>query len=129
MKTKLKTRMYSSRMLTAHLLIVSHSIQWGGGGKGVCPTPWMQTARMQNPLDVDPSLDEDTSGCRPPGCRPPDACWEAKPPQSPSPVEMFVKTLPCPKLRLRAVINISWMPFSVKYCNRNKEINAKNIDL
>ena len=42
---------------------------------------------------------------------------------------MLVKTLPRPKLRLRAVINISWKAFSAKYCDRNKEINAKNIDL
>ena len=55
--------------------------------------------RRQTPLEADPS----------PGHVTCDACWEANPPvdrQTP------VKTLPCPKPRLRAVINklISLLP-------------------
>ena len=101
------------------------------GGRGSAQPPGCRPPRMQNPLDVDPPLDEDPIWMQIPlDVDPPDACWEANPPPSPpSPVEMFVKTLPCPKLCLRAVITISWTPFSVKYCDRNKEINAKNIDL
>ena len=45
-----KTRLHSSRMRTARLLAVSHSIRWGG----VCPTPWMQ----KPPPNTDPT------GCR-----------------------------------------------------------------
>ena len=85
------TRMHSSRMRTACLLTVSHSIRWGG----LPNPPWMQT-----PL--------------PPRCRPSTLPTGCRPPQSPrmdahhpldTDRQMLVKILPCPKLRLRAVMN------------------------
>ena len=92
--------MHSSRLRTARSLTVSRSIG-GGGGLGVfCPT----------------HPDADPPGCRPPsGCRPPPRCrppsWmqshlpDADPLDADPPVDRQtpVKTLPCPKLRFRAV--------------------------
>ena len=59
------------------------------------PNPCMQTPCMQT------SSDADLSGCKPPpGCRPP--TLDADPPVNR--MTHRCKTLPCPKLRLRAVI-------------------------
>ena len=85
--------------------------------------PWMQipsqmqTPRMQAPVDADlpgcrSPVDADAPECRPPWMQIPplnadlpghvscDACWES----NPHPRQTRVKTLPCPKLRLREVI-------------------------
>ena len=65
--------MHSSRMRTARLLTISHSIHWGFAQPPLSADPlpecrplWMQTPNadplwMQTPLDADPP------GCRPPG--------------------------------------------------------------
>ena len=71
-----ETRMNSSMMRTVCSLTVSRSIR--KKGRGVCPTP----------------LDGYPPDADPPGCRLPPGCIEW---------HMLVKTLPCPKLRLRMV--------------------------
>ena len=81
---RLNTRKLSSRMRTACLLTVSHSIPCIS--EGVCnPPPPMQTPAVGRPLDADHALEADPRPrCRPspeadpleadlPGCRPPDA--------------------------------------------------------
>ena len=109
--------MHSSRMRTVHSLTVSHSIPCilEGGGLPNPPTPEADLF----PREADPP----PPGCRdipPPGCRAflPNACWEATPfpmhagkplPPAPPPwtegMTHACKILPCPKLRLRAVMN------------------------
>ena len=69
-----------SRMRTTHLLTVSRSIRCISG-TGVCPPPPDADPQMQIPPDEDP-----------PEADP--LCTE---------LHTRVKTLPCPKLRLRAV--------------------------
>ena len=73
-------------------------------------------------LEADPPLSLDAD---PPWCRTPlpdaelpldvtcDACWEATPPLTEW--QTGVKTLPCPKLRLRAVTNSATMSTSDKH--------------
>ena len=79
-------------MRTARSLTVSHSIQWG----------FFSTPLDADPLDVD-TLHAEPPGCRPPGCRPP---LDADPPDVDPLVkrQTGVKTLPWPKLRLRAAL-------------------------
>ena len=93
--------MHSSRMCTASC-----------SARGVYPnypifppnpldadSPWMQTPQMQTSLDAD-SPDADLPGCRPPpGFRP--APWMQNPLCEQNGTR--VKTLPCPKLGLRAL--------------------------
>ena len=98
-------RKYSIRMYTTCLPSSS------GGGGGFCPTPlfpgrrpppppWMQTP----PPDAEPPpLDADTPPCR----LSPQVIWPVmhagKPTLPPVHRQTPVKTLPCPKLRLRTV--------------------------
>ena len=59
-------------------------------------TPWTETPLDRDPLDRDP-LDKD----------PPEGTWDQRQsPPSPVDRQMLLKTLPCLKLRLRAVINL-----------------------
>ena len=111
--------MHSSRMHTAHSLTISFSIRWGRraaqpltiscsirwGGGAAQPPPGCRLLGCRPPLHAVPP------GCRRLGCKPPPGCsppWIQTPdPECRSPVSRIThrcKTLPYPKLHLRAVI-------------------------
>ena len=115
-------------MRTARLLTVCCSVPGGGGYRPplmkTCPgckhTPPDADLQMHTPLYAD------SPGWRPPGHVTCDACWEANP--SPIDRQTIVKTLPCPKLGLRAVINphdIGRAPQNLRQVDRNHSYKSK----
>ena len=84
-----------------------------------CRSPQMQTPRCRPPGCWPPR-------CRPPGCRPPWSCdqWCILGSQ-PSPP---VKTLPCPKFRLRAVITALKAGKAPPYTSHNTKLCVNYTD-
>ena len=130
MKTFTITRLHSSRMRTTRLLTISRSIQW----REVCLSP--PTYLDADPPDAD-YLEADTSfeADTPPRCRHPwSFMWPVMHAGKLTPPRWTewhtgVKTLPCPKLRLRAVKNAD-CTFGViggNYCR--KRVNCGNKDV
>ena len=120
----IETRLDSSRMHTVHLLTVSPSMRCTGGGAGpgvpwswgvpglggVCsrgvsgpgvPGPWAGSALGGFCLGGGVC----SGGCLVLGGSIP-ACTEANPPCEQNSWHTLLKILPCPKLRLRAVISL-----------------------
>ena len=94
---------------------------WGGGLSGQRP-PGQIAPYTQTPLDRDPS------GQRPPGQRPPwteTLPWTASDPPLWTD-KMLLKTLPCSKLRLRAIITIGvYETFNALYLHSTKNPDVK----
>ena len=117
--------MHSSRMLTAHLFTISRRIPCISGGSltnppcsqtlEVCslsPSPHMQILLDADLLDADlldaDPIDSDPLVAEPYGHVTCDVCWEANPTAD---RKTPVKTLPCPKLRLREVNIVRYLWF------------------
>ena len=112
---RLNTRKLSSRMRTACLLTVSHSIPCISEGSLQPPPPPMQTPAVGRPLDADHALEADprprcrpSPRGRPPGGRPP---WMQTPRCRPHleadpPSQMTHASKNITLLRLRAVMTV-----------------------
>ena len=101
-------RIHSSRMRTAGLMTVSRNIPCVSEETLPTPPPPDGDHPDADHLEADIPPDADPPGDRPPGCRSPldadpHAWWEANPLPLCTEWHTGVKTLSCPKIRLRAV--------------------------